>query len=702
MKYDPFFNAHHSPMGAFASFTLGHKCASGGLGMDLGKPADENVYIGMETKEGGSYQALPFFGDSSEDLARFAVGNDQTDADQELITYFRDEEIERDFNVGTDTWKAGDMEFTIYSPVRELPDPVKAEEETIKDSILPAVFVEVTLDNLRHKKSRKAFFGYQGEDPYAAMRRVDDSAHPSLVGIGQGRRTAIVTKDGNVKSGLGFTIDKVLHAEHEFNLGFGLGLSGGLVMEVGPEEKRTFQFAVCFYRDGLVTSGIDTKYYYTRYFQSIEEVADYALSHFSRLTSACRKGNELLEKDHLSDEQRFMMAHSIKSYYGNTQLLDGEDKPIWVVNEGEYRMMNTFDLTVDQLFYELKMSPWTVKNELELFMERYFYHDSVQFPNSEENHSGGISFTHDMGVANVFSAPGRSAYEFAGIDDCFSFMTHEELVNWLSCTTVYISHQEDYSFAETHLGVIQASFASMLNRDHPQPDKRNGLMGLDSSFTKGGAEITTYDSLDVSLGQARNNIYLAVKSWSVYIALEKLFSNLELPNLSNQAKEQAMRCAKTIAGEMTPEGYIPAVITEGNQSKIIPAIEGLIFPYFTDGKEALAEDGEYGFFIQSLKKHITYVLQPGICLFEDGGWKLSSTSDNSWLSKIYLCQFIYRHILGFPWEEKERIADQAHVKWLTHKEHSYWSWSDQIIAGEIKASRFYPRGVTSILWLMEE
>ena len=39
MKYDKFFNAHHSPIGAFASFTLGHKGPSGGLGMDVGKPA---------------------------------------------------------------------------------------------------------------------------------------------------------------------------------------------------------------------------------------------------------------------------------------------------------------------------------------------------------------------------------------------------------------------------------------------------------------------------------------------------------------------------------------------------------------------------------------------------------------------------------------------------------------------------------------
>lgn len=45
-----------------------------------------------------------------------------------------------------------------------------------------------------------------------------------------------------------------------------------------------------------------------------------------------------------------MLTHSIRSYYGSTQLLDADGKPFWVVNEGEYRMMNTFDLTVDQMF----------------------------------------------------------------------------------------------------------------------------------------------------------------------------------------------------------------------------------------------------------------------------------------------------------------------------------------------------------------
>ena len=46
-------------------------------------------------------------------------------------------------------------------------------------------------------------------------------------------------------------------------------------------------------------------------------------------------------------------------------------------------------------------------------------------------------------------------------------------------------------------------------------------------------------------------------------------------------------------------------------------------------------------------------------------------------------------------------ADAAHVRWLLDKEYSYYAWSDQMIAGKAMASRYYPRGVTAILWLDE-
>ncbi|TFG86284.1 MAG: beta-xylosidase, partial [Gemmatimonadales bacterium] len=168
------------------------------------------------------------------------------------------------------------------------------------------------------------------------------------------------------------------------------------------------------------------------------------------------------------------------------------------------------------------------------------------------------------------------------------------------------------------------------------------------------------------------------------------------------AKEQALRCAATLATKVRPGGYIPAVIDENNDSRIIPAIEGLAFPLFTGREDALRPDGTYAEFLGVIQRHLASVLVPGQCLFPDGGWKLSSTSDNSWLSKIYLCQFIARKILGMPWDANGRAADAAHVGWLLHPELSYWSWSDQIVAGKISGSKYYPRGVTCILWLLED
>ena len=100
-----------------------------------------------------------------------------------------------------------------------------------------------------------------------------------------------------------------------------------------------------------------------------------------------------------------------------------------------------------------------------------------------------------------------------------------------------------------------------------------------------------------------------------------------------------------------------------------------------------------------LSGHLRCALRSGDCHFADGGWRISSTSDNSWLSKIYLCQFIAERILGIVTADEMRAADQAHAGWSTSEQNAYWAWSDQIVNGRIKGSRYYPRGVTSILWL---
>ncbi|GAE33710.1 glycoside hydrolase family 52 protein [Halalkalibacter akibai] len=698
-----FFNAHHSPIGSFSSFTLGFPQEGGGLDLELGRSPKKNVYIGVESRtEAGMYDALPFFASQDDEAKRYDIENPDPNQDKpKIIIPFSQDEVTRTFQLGTDSWKAGDLEFTIYSQVESVPDPATASAEEMKLTIVPSVVAELTIDNTEGEHSRRAFFGYQGADVYSSMRRLDDTLE-GIAGVGQGRLTAITSDDPAVKSAMHFSMENILTTELEENWTFGLGPLGALVVDVPAGEKKTYRFAISFYRGGIVTAGMDTSYYYTRYFKNIEEVASYTLENFDAIAKRAVEANKLVNDANLSDDQKFMMAHSIRSYYGSTQFLETSDgEPFWVVNEGEYRMMNTFDLTVDQLFFELKMNPWTVKNELDMFIERFSYVDAVRFPGDEIEYPGGISFTHDMGVANTISRQQYSSYELYGLDGCFSHMTHEQLVNWVLCASVYVEQTGDQKWLTDNMDIFEECLKSMVNRDHPDPAERNGIMSLDSTRCMGGAEITTYDSLDVSLGQARNNIYMAGKSWASYVALEKIFSEQGKVELSKTAGEQAEKCASTIVSFVTEDGYIPAVVGEGNDSKIIPAIEGLIFPYYTNCKEALEEDGRFGEYIQVLKRHLETVLTEGVCLFEDGGWKISSTSNNSWLSKIYLNQFIARQILGWKWDEKGAKADAAHVAWLTHPTLSVWSWSDQIISGEIAGSKYYPRGVTSILWLEE-
>jgi hypothetical protein len=89
-------------------------------------------------------------------------------------------------------------------------------------------------------------------------------------------------------------------------------------------------------------------------------------------------------------------------------------------------------------------------------------------------------------------------------------------------------------------------------------------------------------------------------------------------------------------------------------------------------------------------------------LFADGGIKLSSTSNNSWMSKISIFMHVTRKVFELDKDpgvaEVLGKADAAHVKWQTEGS-SYWACCDQIVSGEGKASRYYPRIITSALWM---
>jgi hypothetical protein len=213
-------------------------------------------------------------------------------------------------------------------------------------------------------------------------------------------------------------------------------------------------------------------------------------------------------------------------------------------------------------------------------------------------------------------------------------------------------------------------------------------------LTGGGAEITTYDNVDTALGRARRNSYLAVKCWAAYLALEKMLNALGQTEQAAISAKQAAKCAGTILKYKRPDGTIPALLEEGNTATTLSLVEGRIYPYIMGMFDKQEFIDKYNDFMTALKKHFETALNSG-CKFPDGAWKMSKTSGNSWLSKTFLLQFISEKIFK---HNADSQADKIHASWLSDPENARLAFSDQMNAGKICGSAYYPRGVTSILW----
>jgi xylan 1,4-beta-xylosidase len=675
------FYAHHSAFGAFASFMMGKTGMGGGFVLSNVKPPQGNMFIGY--KQDDLINLLPFcnFADKKSEEEAF-TGEDTGAKDEKNIRLFADSEITREMGWASDKWTAGNFSFSLITPFGEVKEPSSMTEEEKKFALAPVIFAQITLDNRGKASDAEMIFGFEG-----LRRRISETTKGKLLGAAFERKFGFAAiREAKISEFSGLDL-LTCWADGNYQ-NSGLGMAPSLLFKVPAGEAVTYTFALATYQDGAITAGVKTSFYYTSVFESLEEVLAYALDNSDAYLSLAAKRENELKSSGLNEHRQFLLSHAAHSYHASSQLMRKEDgTPLWIVNEGEYLMMNTFDLTVDHLFWELRFHPWTIANSLDLFAERYSYKDHA-----------GVSFTHDMGVENGFSPVGYSSYEVPNLDGCFSYMTHEELLNWILSGTVYSLNQIDNAWLEKNIGVFEACMDSLVARD----TNNDGIMDIDSSRCESGAEITTYDSLDVSLGQARNNLYMGVKTWAAYVLIAEIFKVHADEKRSAKAIDKAKQAAHTIISNYNKEeGYIPAVFEKGNTSRIIPAIEALIYPYFAGFVEYTSENGPFADLIATLKLHIATILRPGICLDEvSKGWKLSSTSKNTWNSKIFLCQYVIKEILGFDFGEKEDEWDKVHAYWQ-QVPCSMDGATDQVNSdsGSSRGSRLYPRLVTSILWM---
>jgi len=704
------FNAHHAPMGAFMSFTCGNAGTGGGVGIEIGKPATQNLIIGVKDgapREPGAYRVLPFVKTAAEISAAASFDVEKAAARAQasrIYSPYADGEFVRDYNWATDSWSMSDFRFTLFTPFGPIPEP--GDHQAMRDALLPAIVARLEIDNRAGLQEKTAFFGIDfGEGGV----RVIDQPSNDLAGFALKRSIGVLAQlegDGELQSLQGWGVSEALGS---VNPTHSQGKTGGVYVRVPAGERRSVLLAIGCYLGGVVTTGFEGQYLYTRYYTCLEDVLETALQRASKLIDRSRVLDVELATSGLSEDQQFLIAHSTRSYYGNTQMLQVGGEPLWIVNEGEYCMMNTLDLTVDQVFWELAYNPWVVKNELDLFSRHYRYHDDVR-DQAGALHAGGVTFAHDVGVHNNFSSPGRSSYELPKLTGCFSFMAFEELANWILTAVCYVVVSGDESWLKANLSLLEACASSLQARCDV-----NGLMRRDSSLCEGGAEITTYDSLDESLGQARSNTYIAVKTWACWVGL-KLLDELHNTNIATEVNA-AERIEALLGRELLPDGTLPAVLEKDNpgyQSRILPLAEGLVYPAYwrnmlrrrgLGGRAALMLDSATGGSLAKIIARHTaaLLLDPERRnVFADGGIKLSSTSNNSWMSKIAILQYVCREVLEFETENQEISqlldrSDAAHADWQMAG--GFWACSDQFVSGVAKGSRYYPRLVTTALFL---
>jgi hypothetical protein len=697
---DVSFHAQHAPLGAFASLTLGLAGARGGLGLELGKPANQDLYVGIQRGRRdapGELLCLPFFRASEDAASRFLVEQSAAATTASVGTQgplaYPLSSLEREYGFGVDRFRTPDFEFVVYTPMSPLPDPSRAAAPELRASLLPAVVATLTVDNRAGTQPITAFYAQTFED--AGIRLLDAGASGRRVGFAMKSRLGVL---GEVDAGEApflfsrFSLAEGLRDTERLHR---LGTVPGIGFVIPAGEHRTLTLAFGWYLGGSVTTGVQASYLYADHYASLEDVLSSGLDRAPELRSAAERLDEVGTQSGLSLDRRFLIAHALRSYQGSTQLLKAEGAPLWVVNEGEYCMLNTLDLSVDHVFLELAQHPWVVKNVLDGFAERYSYADAY-----------GVSFCHDMGVHNHFTPAGTSSYELPQLTGCFSFMTQEELCNWVLTAACYWAKTGDEAWRTKNAGLLTRCLRSMLAR----ADAR-GIMSRDSSRCAGGAEITTYDSLDASLGQARSNLYLSVKCWATYLGLALLGIDPET------CEHQAHTLGRAIAGHQRPSGELPAVLEPGSpgyRARILPAVEGLVYPlYWADtcagplrAKVAawLDRAGPFEALLAALATHTTAALSDSERgnLFSDGGLRLSSTSANSWLSKIALFEHVVERYLRLDSSLDvsglfER-ADRAHAEWQRRGSGAF-ACSDQFLNGVAEGSRYYPRGVTTWLWM---
>ena len=685
------FMTHHAPMGAWSSLTFGLPGAGVGIDTEALQIQSSGGLVVACSRGPDQTVAFPFFTlTAAQDGELRAVGATSPGAfrNWKLV---QPGALARTLTPATDEYAGGGIRLRVTSPRMPLEPPFTGEALSL--ATLPALLIEVEIDNSAHGAAATGFLGfaYQGNGRLRAL----DWSDGKLAGVGfQGSWALAALSSSDVFTIRGGSVAHLVEAGRgSIHPG---GNEGGIGFRVAPHSKGKLTAVFAFYRAGNdVAQGIPASYAYTASYSSVEAVAHAALKSADLLRAGAKTFDERVAPDGSDPLAVELLAQASQGYYANSSLLrDSSGALHWSLCEGQYGWRNTLDLAADHLPFELTAHPWVAGNVIDGFIDRYSYRDKVRFDGeTEAHHPGGLSFTHDQGNYTAYSPMGTSGYERPGRKG-YSFMTTEQLLNGIYCSAAFALKGGDPEWRRRRLPVARELIASMENRENADPARRDGILRAQSDRVGDGNEITTYDALDPALRDSSGSLYIAVKTWCAAQMLERWFAMEGDAGCAARCSALAGRTARSLLARFDNyKGAFPANLLDGGDSLVLAALDPLAVPLFC----GMAEDlRRYPELIGQLKTHAETCLQPGRCLDpKSGGLRLSSESANTWPSKVALA------LASAGWLENrspKEAAPGAYARlgnWLQVSANRV-TVSDQIDAstGEVLGGSYYPRLVS--------
>ncbi|MCI0494996.1 glycoside hydrolase family 52 protein [candidate division KSB1 bacterium] len=301
------FNADHSPFGALGSFVFGIQDKGGGFMAGRSFPPERDIYIAFKSPQAG-VKIFPFVHNKS--------SYNESD-------FYAENDIIREFRLGSDTWQTPHFQLTFYSPIWNIPDLQQFDAAQQRLVFCPAQLIEISWDNSQSSHDAEILFGVQTKVVEDIQTTVNDAVLTGfyfksydlekgylLAFVNQGQCEIELMKSENILKE--FAYDDYVSGQK----------SGGFLIRVPPGSKDHVFLLVNHFNGENITTGINSTFYYRELFTDFADAAQFSFQLAEQIKRYCLHQDQKLINSGLNPARQFLVAQSTHSYYANTAFLN--------------------------------------------------------------------------------------------------------------------------------------------------------------------------------------------------------------------------------------------------------------------------------------------------------------------------------------------------------------------------------------------